>query len=145
VYRVKPALCRGPLAARISPCECRVDGDLAWGVIAVAQEGDLEQSTVPLPGDLKPISGLPTADEATLSIAPRTLVSLQARPGSRSRAGGADWFVWSLALASIMVPIIVLVCVGSIPRDTLAWHEVSVSVDRGDFLIPAMALCVETV
>jgi hypothetical protein len=43
------------------------------------------------------------------------------------------------------VPAIVLVCVDSIPKDALAWHLVAVSVDRGDFLIPAMALCVEAV
>jgi hypothetical protein len=60
--------------------------------------------------------------------------------------GTADqWFVWLLALGALAVPVIVLVCADSIPKDTLAWHEVYVSVERGDFLVPVMILCAETV
>lgn len=60
-------------------------------------------------------------------------------------ANGDHWFIWVLALAALAVPVIVLLCVDSIPKDTFAWHDVAVSIDRGDFLIPVMALCVETV
>lgn len=116
---------------------------LRLGVTAVTQEGDLEQSGVPLPADL-PMAGLPVQRGAALEVAPQAQVSAQVRSRSRPRAKGDDWFVWLLALASLAVPAIVLVCVDSIPKDALAWHEMSVSVDRGDFLIPGMALCVET-
>lgn len=56
-----------------------------------------------------------------------------------------DWFVWLLALGYAAVPAVVLVCVASIPKDELAWHAVYVSIGRGDFLIPAMALSIETI
>lgn len=79
------------------------------------------------------------------AVARPAQAAVQMGPRSRPQARGDEWFVWVLALASVAVPGIVLVCVDSIPKDALAWHQVSVSVDRGDFLIPAMALCVETV
>jgi hypothetical protein len=110
----------------------------------VAQEGEVEQQPVaPLPGDLKP--RIPRGSGTAVQVASQAQVSASVRTLSRSNARGDDWFTWVLALASLAVPAVVLVCVDSIPKDAVAWHDVSVSVDRGDFLIPAMALCVETI
>jgi hypothetical protein len=111
----------------------------------MAQEGDLGQPAVPLPADLGP-ARLPSSLTGTASeVALRKTASVEQVTSSHARAKGDDWFVWVLALASLAVPAIILVCVDSIPKDTIAWHEVNVSVDRGDFLIPIMALCVETI
>lgn len=117
---------------------------LALGVAEVVQEGEVEQQPVlPLPGNLKP--RVPRGRGAAVQVASQAQVSASAKAVSRSGAKRDDWFTWVLALAALAVPAVVLVCVDSIPKDAVAWHEVSVSVDRGDFLIPAMALCVETI
>ena len=61
------------------------------------------------------------------------------------RLGGDSWFVWLLALAAIIVPAIVLLCVGSIPLDRLTAGDLSTAAKRGDFLVPVLILCVETI
>ena len=68
---------------------------------------------------------------------------MQAR--TSPKATGDLWLLWLLALASITAPVIVLLVVYSIPKGNLSWSGVYVSVKRGDFLIPVMLLCVETV
>jgi hypothetical protein len=100
---------------------------------------------VPLPGDVSPTTLPKVSGQAALQVVGQSQVSAGIRASSRPRANGDDWFVWLLALTSLAVPTIVLVCVDSIPKDALAWHLVGVSVDRGDFLIPGMALCLEAI
>jgi uncharacterized membrane protein len=39
----------------------------------------------------------------------------------------------------------VLLVVYSIPKDSLAWHAVSISIERGDFLIPVLILCLDAI
>lgn len=48
-------------------------------------------------------------------------------------------------LAAIAVPVIVLLCADSIPKDNISWGDVEISMQRGDFLVPVMLLCVETI
>ena len=61
------------------------------------------------------------------------------------RSGGDAWFVWLLALAAIILPAIVLLCVGSIPLDRVTTGDLSTAARRGDFLVPVLILCVETI
>jgi hypothetical protein len=61
------------------------------------------------------------------------------------RPGGDPWSVWLLALAAIMVPVVVLLCVGSIPVDRVAVGDLSTAARRGDFLVPVLILCAETI
>jgi len=53
------------------------------------------------------------------------------------------WIGWLLTLAAVALPVVVLLAADSIPRATLAWHYVALSVQRGDFLIPVLILCAE--
>jgi hypothetical protein len=64
---------------------------------------------------------------------------------SRVHGAGDHWLAWVIALAAIAVPVIVLVVVDWIPGHAGAWHGVNVSVQRGDFLVPVMILCAETI
>jgi hypothetical protein len=89
----------------------------------------------------EPLGPLPSA-ASRLSLSGETAGSIRVPP---ALGPGDVWFVWLLAIGAIAIPVIVLVCVSSIPRDTLAWHAVSVSMQRGDFLVPVMLLCAETI
>jgi hypothetical protein len=46
---------------------------------------------------------------------------------------------------AIILPGLVLLVTYSYPRGAISWHTVDVSVRRGDFLIPVLILCVESV
>jgi hypothetical protein len=133
------AVCVG-LADCVSSWDCHEDWS-CLGVTEVTQEGDVEEPAVPLPADLGQGSDLRVRRGAALEVRPKVQVTTK----TNRRVSGDDWFVWVLALASIAVPVIVLVCVDSIPKDAFAWHGMSTSIHRGDFLIPATALCVETI
>lgn len=87
-----------------------------------------------------------TGESVTESIAPPPeQASAELLPERHGLARGDHWFVWLLALGTVAVPIVVLVCADSIPRDRLVWHQAGVAVQRGDFLVPVMVLCAETV
>lgn len=65
-------------------------------------------------------------------------------PPDRIRPGD-PWFVWLLALAAIALPVVVLLCVGSIPLDRVTWVDVGTAARRGDFLVPVLILCAEAI
>jgi hypothetical protein len=65
------------------------------------------------------------------------------RPLKEARAD--HWLAWIIGLAAIAVPVVVLLCTDSIPKDKISWGDVDISMQRGDFLVPAMLLCVETI
>jgi hypothetical protein len=62
-----------------------------------------------------------------------------------SKRAGDLWLLWLLALGSIAAPVIVLLCAYSIPKGNVSWQGVYIAVKRGEFLLPVMFLCVETV
>jgi hypothetical protein len=73
-------------------------------------------------------------------------LSRPAPPGPPGRIRPGDpWFVWLLALAAIALPVVVLLCVGSIPLDRVTWVDVGTAAKRGDFLVPVLILCAETI
>jgi hypothetical protein len=61
------------------------------------------------------------------------------------RPMGDRWLVWILAIVSIAAPVILLLCAYSIPKADMSWYGVLLAVRRGNFLMPAMLLCAETV
>jgi len=65
-----------------------------------------------------------------------------AKPPPRS---GDLWLIWLLALGSIVVPTIALLCIYFIPKNDPSWYGVYIALKRGDFLIPVMFLNVETI
>ena len=97
----------------------------------------------PLPEPTRPADSSPMHNPHSpfdiATIAPKRLRSAS----SLRRAD--NWFVWLLELAAIAVPVLVLLCADSIPKDHVTWAKVAVSVDRGDFLVPVLILCVDTV
>jgi hypothetical protein len=95
--------------------------------------------------NLKPTAELQVAAGVSKELVHQQEASARPELASRPRRRADGWFVWLLALASLAVPVIILVCVDSIPKGALVWHAVNVSIGRGDFLIPAMALCVESI
>jgi hypothetical protein len=64
---------------------------------------------------------------------------------TRSAAGQSSWLHWSITVGSIALPILVLLVVYSIPKDSFAWHEVNVSIERGVFLIPVLIMCLDVI
>jgi hypothetical protein len=114
----------------------------------VTQEGDVDQPSAPSAPAASALGlapGLGTPQGILEKVAPTSVARVGDAVLARSRQAADEWFVWFLALSSLAVPCIVLLCVESIPRDTVVWHSVRVSIDRGDFLVSALALCVETI
>jgi hypothetical protein len=126
------------IADSAEPCERQI-GTRILGVKKTTSQRDVAAASVQQPQATQPKRRADVAAVESQKVAPNAALA------SPIRSRKDDWFVWLLALASLIVPAIVLVCVDSIPRDALAWHAVRVSIGRGDFLIPAMALCVETI
>jgi hypothetical protein len=58
---------------------------------------------------------------------------------------GEHWASWFVALSAIAVPAFVLIAWYSMAKAGLAWSGVDVATRRGDFLVPVLILCVESV
>jgi hypothetical protein len=86
-----------------------------------------------------PASANRPKEDSAASSKPAQSTSVAKRPGAD------PWSVWLLALAAIIVPVIVLLCVGSIPVDRVAVGSLSTAARRGDFLVPVLILCAETI
>jgi hypothetical protein len=79
-------------------------------------------------------------------------------PGARTAPGGGTvgtieakipqhgaWLHWSITMGSIALPVVVLLVVSFIPHDSLRWHSVSIAIQRGDFLIPVLIMCLDAI
>jgi hypothetical protein len=58
---------------------------------------------------------------------------------------GEHWASWLVALSAIAVPVFVLLAWYSMAKANLVWSGVNVATRRGDFLVPVLILCVESV
>jgi hypothetical protein len=87
------------LAEYTCPCDVRMNW-LFLRVARMAQEGDLGQSAVPLPGDVRSAIRPKVSDQAALQVAEHSQVPAGVRASSRARGKGDDWLIWVLALTS---------------------------------------------
>jgi hypothetical protein len=54
------------------------------------------------------------------------------------------WISWWVALAAIGIPVFVLLAWKSIGEGSLVWSGVASASERGDFLVPVVILCIES-
>jgi hypothetical protein len=108
--------------------QCAIVGSRIWGLWVIAGV------VINLASEATPPTSRAEVDEALVATAP-------ARP--RTIAIGDHWVTWLITLCAILLPIVVLLVANSIPKATLTWTEVNVSIQRGDFLIPVLILCLE--
>jgi hypothetical protein len=55
------------------------------------------------------------------------------------------WLIWLIAIVAIGLPMIVLVCVSSIPVGRLDFGDLRTALGRGEFLVPVLIMHAETV
>jgi hypothetical protein len=83
------------------------------------------------------------AGEAALEISASATPSTAAKTVSESKLGESS-ISWLVTLAAIGLPVFVLVVWYSIQSADLSWHRLDTSIERGDFLVPVLILCVES-
>jgi hypothetical protein len=99
----------------------------------VARQRSSDTRLASLPS-LSWLGGMATASELT------NPAEVKIHDGEHDR-----WLDWLLPILAILLPVIVLLVTYSIPRDAVVGHEVGVSMQRGDFLVPVFILCVEAI
>jgi hypothetical protein len=57
----------------------------------------------------------------------------------------APWLIYAIAFSAIALPALVLVCVSSIPAGHVEFRDLRTGAGRGEFLIPVLILCAESV
>jgi hypothetical protein len=55
------------------------------------------------------------------------------------------WWPWVLSLVAIALPIVFLLAWYSIDNFAFTWQQVNTSVRRGEFIVPVLILCLETI
>jgi hypothetical protein len=55
------------------------------------------------------------------------------------------WLIWSIAVIAIGLPTLFLICVGSVPVDRLDYVDLHVAAGRGEFLVPILIMCAESI
>jgi hypothetical protein len=64
----------------------------------------------------------------------------------RARHSAFDaWLIWSIAVIAIGFPALFLICVSSIPAGKLDFADLHVAVGRGEFLVPVLIMCAESI
>jgi hypothetical protein len=79
-------------------------------------------------------------DASKASPQPGAIESL----GRHSRRSANSWEGWLAISAATVLPTTFVVCVYSIPKGTLSWQGVHILLGRGQLLIPAIILCLES-
>lgn len=72
----------------------------------------------------------------------------QSEPATTPRTHGAaasQWPHWLITFVAIALPILVVLVRYSVPEFALTWHQVNVAIERGDFLVPVLILCLESI
>jgi hypothetical protein len=85
------------------------------------------------------------ASDATPSAPTEETIAATATESGRRIAIGDHWVTWMITLAAIVLPVVVLLVSDSIPKAAVTWTEVNVALQRGDFLIPVLILCLEAI
>jgi len=118
----------------------RADPKRDQAILRSAQDARPAPASTPVPTVTSP-AGTPTSAAPALGLRTET----SATGNDLTPATKDYWMPWLIALCAIVLPGLVLVLADSIPRDTLVLTEVKVSVQRGDFLIPVLILCLDTI
>lgn len=61
------------------------------------------------------------------------------------RKTGEGWLEWVLPVLAIALPAFFLILIPFIRKNIMTWGEVDLSAQRGEYLIPVLILCAETV
>jgi hypothetical protein len=74
-----------------------------------------------------------------------TIASSHEEAKSSDHRLARHWISWLIPLLAIVLPVLGFLVAASIPNDSLTWKEVDISTGRGDFIIPAVILCLEAI
>jgi hypothetical protein len=87
---------------------------------------------------LAPVSAAPPTETPTTEATPTASKKDLRRVGDR-------WLEWFLPVLAIALPTFILIIIPYIRQDITTWGQVDLSAQRGDYLIPVLILCAETV
>jgi hypothetical protein len=88
--------------------------------------------------------GIDLSSEVFDNAQPRDSTTAALKETAESDHKIDHWLDWLLALAAIAVPVIVLFCAASIPKDSPIWSQVAIAIRRGEFLVPVLILSLDT-
>ena len=109
-----------------------------------AAAGTLQAEPAPVPA---PVPETPAAAAAgTLQAEPAPAAAAAAgAPRAAFAEMGDRWLEWFLPVMAIVLPAFFLILIPFIQNNIWTWGKVDLSSQRGDYLIPVLILCAETV
>jgi hypothetical protein len=138
-FQAAPAAAAGTLQAEPAPVPAPVPE-----TPAAAAAGTLQAEPAPVPA---PVPETPAAAAAgTLQAEPAPAAAAAAgAPRAAFAEMGDRWLEWFLPVMAIVLPAFFLILIPFIQNNIWTWGKVDLSSQRGDYLIPVLILCAETV
>jgi hypothetical protein len=86
----------------------------------------------------------PAAGRETLPTGPEAAATAVEVRHSAFKHTGDRWLEWFLPVLAIALPAFFLIIIPFVRKNIMTWGEVDLSAQRGDYLIPVLILCAET-